>query len=837
MKSKKDTLARETGRSGGKTNGRAEPAPVQADRPAGEAARPDGRALRILLVEDSENDAELLLHDLRLGGYSPEHERVETSEQMSNALDKQVWDIIISDYALPRFSGPEAIALAKNRKLDTPIIIVSGTIGEETAVKCMRAGANDYIIKGQLARLVPAIEREVRDAEARRRSAQEETRRQQVMLGLMEDLRDSQDRLKKAMAELEKARDAALETARFKSEFLANMSHEIRTPLNAVIGLSGLLKDAGLMGQQREYVDTLNMAGQTLMEIVNQILDFSKAQAGKLALDQTDFDPRQPANDALTLVSTRAQDKGLTLSSDFSDDLPARVKGDPGRFKQMLLNLLGNAVKFTEKGAVNLSLEKTGEADGCALLKATVKDTGIGVTEEQKKKLFEPFIQANAGIAGKFGGTGLGLALVKEIAGLMGGEVGVESAPGQGSTFWFSMKLKMAEAPAAVPQAPAAPLAVPTVRPHFRVLVADDNPINQQVAKAQLERLGYIADTVPDGQAAVEAVQTGTYQLVLMDCRMPVMDGLAASVQIRKSDKMLPIIALTADTMEEDKKRCLEAGMSDFLPKPVTMEALAEVMVKWDVPVEKKLLKSLRSFGEEQEARILNQVVGRFIEKTPERIKALLAAAQEGNAKALEDSAHFIKGSAAQFGARGLSILCGRIETLARAGRQAEVTDLLEAVEAEFEYFKKHMQEDLRKLVDKLGAGALKNVVLIVDDEEPVRQVFKRVLPSVCPDAEVHEAVNGFEAGQKVMALRPFLVVMDIRLPGMDGISVCRALRKDARLDGVKILVITGFPSPEIEQQAREAGADDFLAKPPSLDEITARLQTLVRQARPSGGR
>lgn len=651
--------------------------------------------LRILIVEDSEDDAELMIREIRRGGYAVEFTRVETQITMQEALSRGPWDIILSDYTMPEFSAMGAVRTLKESGLDIPLLVVSGTIGEETAVAALKAGAHDFLLKGKLARLIPAIERELRDAETRRSRREAELRykllveqlpiivyvnpvnrmssttyvspqiqnilgyrpeewladpefwqkrihpddreavltnversdltgtpfdmeyrmlardgrvvwfQDQTILvrdhngqplywqGLKIDItkrKQAEDEILKLNAELERRveeRTKELGRAlRAKDEFLANMSHELRTPLNAILGLSESLIElaAGpLTEKQHKYVGMISESGNHLLSLINDILDLAKIEAGQIVLNINEVDLKQVCQSSLRMINELAHKKNQHVTLEI-DEAMGPVWADERRLKQVLVNLLSNAVKFTpENGKLGLEVQADKEEKRIMI---TVWDNGIGISESDLTRLFQPFVQLDSGLAREVTGTGLGLTLVAQMVRLHGGSVAVESESGKGSRFTVILPWEPALATDAMLRMKSTGkfrAIKPDAKDRPVVLLVEDTKEVTMMIVDYLEMAGYQVLAASDGLNGIEQAKDKHPALILMDIQLPGMDGLEATRRLRADPdfRTVPIIALTALAMRGDRERCLAAGATDYLSKPVSLKKLVQMIEEY----------------------------------------------------------------------------------------------------------------------------------------------------------------------------------------------------------------------------------------------------------------
>ncbi|MEM8843908.1 MAG: EAL domain-containing protein [Pseudomonadota bacterium] len=820
---------------------------------------------------------------------------------------------------------------------------------------------------------------------------------------MIESLQDREE-------QLEKARDAALQSARVKGDFAANVSHELRTPLNGILGMLELLSDTGLSAKQREYVGIATNSSDALLALIDEILDFSKIDSGKMIAEPEEFNLRELLDEVVSIMATQTQAKNLDLAHLIGYSVPNSLLGDARRIRQLLLNLCGNAIKFTNNGeiAINVLLDEREENN--LRLRFEVKDSGIGISGDAKEKIFEAFSQADESTTRKYGGTGLGLAICQQLVKVLGGDIGVDSKQGEGSTFWFVLPMQACDedishhedftgsmdlrilvvddseivhcnimqtlerwgayvecadncesAITKLRQATHAKKAfeialideiMPTgngiemmreicrssdieplklilmtnqthaesflerfleidsfiqkpilqsslfdcittvmngsisqVNPIYtmseqeefhangaKVLVVEDNNANQQVAIGMLERLGCVVTVADNGLEAINQVSRGRYEIILMDCNMPIMDGYEATAKIRSIEGAtgeVPIIAMTANVQDGERQKCLQAGMSDYLSKPIKLQGLKDMLLKWLPQINELIYEhnnpetitqeelealpehhslnehELNSSGPIDQERIIelresvssafHQMVEAYLEDLPGLASSLEEAVNNKDFEQMQHFAHSIKGSSKNFGAVELAEVAKELEDMAKGNNLHDahtlVIAIFEEIERVTEYLNKLVKpEDMSAQVSEVRDNEELQSILIADDDRSMRLALMNVLDS--DGYELHEVSNGAEAYHYCKKTLPDLVLLDAMMPEMDGFDACQKIRELKNAKHTPILIVTALDDDDSVERAFRVGATDYLPKPVHFAVLRQRISRLLHAAR-----
>jgi signal transduction histidine kinase/HPt (histidine-containing phosphotransfer) domain-containing protein len=605
-------------------------------------------------------------------------------------------DLILLDVMMPEIDGIEVCKQIKNHPVwkFTPIVMVTALSSKEDLARCIEAGADDFLSK-------PINRLELR-----------------ARVHSMLRIKQQHDRLQLAISEIQQAKDTAELAVRTKSDFLAMMSHEIRTPINGVLGVMQLLSTTQLTPEQERYVNNAQISGETLLSVVNDILDFSKIESGKLALEVRPLDLQLMLQDVSDLLLPKATESSLSLTYQLAANMPQWIVSDVTRLRQILLNLVGNAIKFTSKGGVTISCQANQTESGNDEIQFSVKDTGIGIAPEDIDRLFQPFTQANTSTTREYGGTGLGLTICRRLIDLMQGKIWIESEVGLGSTFHFTIVAAAADPLPTQSDTPTVASTTPIdgklgeILP-LSILIAEDNIINQELAIAMFDRLGYTPDLVNNGLEALAAVQSKFYDLLFLDLHMPTMDGLATTkylVQqwenLRVTHHRPKIIAMTANAMQGDREICLDAGMDDYISKPIFMDVLERAIRTWGqlssqavlgaanelVTIDRSAIDRLSAISPTSIHRLIPLFLN---DEAPKLLSSIGISLHVGDAEAITYTAHTLKGTSSALGAVKLAHLCQQIETNSERGHLDGIDRLLTATQIEYQL----VHQELTKLL------------------------------------------------------------------------------------------------------------------------------------------
>ena len=673
--------------------------------------------------------------------------------------------------------------------------------------------------------------------------------------------RDITERVSAAEA-LRKDRDEAAAANRAKSTFLAHMSHEIRTPLNGILGYADLLLRKGEQlprDERREHLETIRHSGTHLLELINDVLDLSKIEADQLEVDRILCSPHETIAQVVSVLRVRAQEKGLELDCRWEGKVPEFIVTDPHRMRQLLMNLVGNAIKFTSVGHVNITARLV-PTDERYLLEIQVSDTGPGIAADSQQKIFEPFVQADNSVTREFGGTGLGLAICRRIVQMLGGTLTLESEPGRGSVFTFTLDpgrlegVRLLDGPAAEIIRPITPTSIETVQlGGSRVLVVDDGVANRRLLEIVLRDAGAQVVTAENGQVAVDMALAARdagepFDVILMDMQMPVLDGYSATRKLRELDFTAPIFALTAHAMKGDEALCQEHGCTGYLTKPIDTENLIATVASALTPRSRTVAPSKKPAliqGRVAHSDAMEEVLHLFHEELLGRVDELSTAIAEGDFTTVARTAHWLKGSAGSMGYDRFTAPAATLEKTAHEANASqcellidEITQLVDEIQSDTTYAVENSCSPSGLVAENVeptepvnipvaGSEAAASRILVVDDE-PFNLRMTSVLLNQAGYQNVFTQAKPGLTLQTILVEQPHLVLLDLHMPGMDGFEVLDMIRHAPGYETLPVVMLTASHDKEHRRRALQLGVTDFLTKPIDLAELAPRVRNAL---------